>query len=126
MAQRREMKHEVYLDREKNIIILRIKGHYSLQDAMETAYKMDELGKNKKTILVLADMREAQNKLDKDVRVYMKELSKRMKMEKFAMIVTNPAVRIVGKIVIATMRNAKGSAFFKTEEEAIHWLKGEK
>jgi hypothetical protein len=46
-------------------------------------------------------------------------------MQKFAMIVTNPAIWIIGKIVITTMRNARGSAFFRTEEEALHWLKGE-
>jgi hypothetical protein len=120
------VKHELFFDEEKNVIVLRVKGSFNIQDAIETTDKMDELGKNKKRILVLADLREAPPNLDKDVRQLMKDLSKRMKMEKFAMIVTNPAVRIIGKIVIATMGNAKGSAFFKTEEEALQWLKGEK
>ncbi|MBN2379294.1 STAS/SEC14 domain-containing protein [candidate division WOR-3 bacterium] len=118
------MKHELYFDEENDLIVLRIKGPFNLQDAMETTDKMDELGKNKRTILVMADLREAPPYLDKDVRKLMKDLSMRMKMEKFAMIVTNPAVRIIGKIVIATMGNAKGSAFFKTESEALAWLKG--
>ncbi|NLI97718.1 STAS/SEC14 domain-containing protein [bacterium] len=119
------MKHEISFDERNDIIVMRVKGEFNLQDAMETVDKMDELGKDKKTILVMADMREAAPKLDKDVRKLMQDLSKRMKMQKFAMIVTNPAIRIVGKIVIATMRNARGSAFFRTEEEAIHWLKGD-
>jgi hypothetical protein len=53
------MRHEIYFDEGKDIIVMRVKGEFNLQDAMGTVDKMDELGKDRKTILVMAGMREA-------------------------------------------------------------------
>ena len=120
------MKHELYFDEEKNIIIFRTRGAFSYEDGVEAVEKLEKIVKGKENNLVLCDTTDFPAKLDKSVRRLQQDLPKRMKISKMAVIATNPAVRMIGRIVVATMGKGFSAGFFKTEEEALTWLKGEK
>jgi hypothetical protein len=119
------MKHELYYDGEKQVIVLRIKGEFKIDEARETLRMMEDLTGGMDSILVLTDMSEAPARLDRDVRELMKDITKKINIAKTALVMTNPAVRMVSKIVVSAMGNSDNSGFFKTEEEAMAWLKGE-
>lgn len=119
------MKHEFYFDEEKNIVVFRTKGGFNYEEGVEAVEMLEKMVKGKEDIRVLCDTRDFPAKLDKSVRRLMEDLPKRFKISKMAMIATNPAVRMIGKIVVATMGKDFSAGFFKTEEEALHWLKGD-
>lgn len=117
------MKHELHSDEEKQVILMRIRGEFTLEEAIESIKKKEALTKDKDSILVLTDMREAPPMLDREVRESTKDISKKLNITKTAMVITNPAVRIASKIVVSAMESADKSGFFKTEEEALEWLR---
>ncbi|NLI97721.1 STAS/SEC14 domain-containing protein [bacterium] len=120
------MKHELYLDKESGIIFFRARGIFNYEDGVEAVEKMENLVKGLEDVRALIDTREMPPKLEKDVRRLMQDLPKRFRISRMAMIVTNPALRMISKIVVATMGKDFKAGFFKTEEESLEWLKQEK
>ncbi len=120
------MKHELYYDEEKNIIVFRTRGAFSYEDGVEAVEKLENIVKGKENNLVLCDTTDFPAKLDKSVRRLQQDLPKRMKISKMAVIATNPAVRMIGRVVVATMGKGFSAGFFKNEEEALAWLKEKK
>ena len=120
------MKHKVYYDEENKVLVLRVIGEYTIEDAEETTKVMEKITDEKGVQSFLADLTQTPPKLDKKVRQLMREQSERYNLGKMALVITNPAVRMIGKIVISTMGSGDSTGFFKTEEEALAWLKGEK
>ena len=118
------MKHETKFDPQTGIMYMKIKGSYTIEEAIETEKFMKTQTKDRDSYMLLADLREAPASLDKEVRRRLQGEIADQELEKVAMIVTNPGVRMIGKIVIATMGKSKNTRFFKTEEEALAWLKG--
>ncbi len=116
------MNHELLFDEKQGLMIMRIKGDFNIDDAAYCSDFIDKIAGEHETYDVLVDLREATPKLDKDVRKMLKDQSKRDEVRKFAMVVTHPALRIIGKIATSSMKNGK---IYKNEDEALAWLKGE-
>lgn len=116
------MNHELSFDNKQGLMIMRIKGDFTVDDAIRCGTFVEEVASENETYDVIVDLREATPNLDKDVRKMLKDQATRDDVRKFAMIVTHPALRIIGKIATSSMKNGK---IFKTENEALVWLKGE-
>jgi len=119
------MKHKVYYDEENKVMVLRVIGEYTLEDAEETTRVMEKITEEKGIQSLMADLTQTPPKLDKKVREMMREQAERYDLGKMALVITNPAVRMIGKIVISTMGSGDTTRFFKTDEEALAWLKGD-
>jgi hypothetical protein len=114
------MKHELFFDEKHSLMVMRIKGNFTADDARASAEFIDKTTKENGTCDALVDLREASPRLDKDVRRMLREQSERTEVRKFAMVVTHPALRVIGKIATSSIKN---SGIFKNEEEALKWLK---
>ncbi|MBN2379312.1 STAS/SEC14 domain-containing protein [candidate division WOR-3 bacterium] len=119
------MKHELYFDAENRIVVFRTKGVFNYEEGVEAVEMLAKIVKGKENVLVLCDVSDFPGKLDRDVRRLQKDLPKRFNISKMAMVVTNPAIRMICKIVVATMGTDFSAGFFKTEQEAVGWLRGE-
>ncbi|NLI97711.1 STAS/SEC14 domain-containing protein [bacterium] len=115
------MNHELFFDEENDMIVLRVRGDFAMDDAVRCSEFIDKTLKERGSFNVLVDLSEATPSLDKEVRTMLKKQSQEDAVKKFAMVVTHPALRIIGKIATSSMSNSK---IFKTEEEALRWLKG--
>jgi len=113
------MNHEMYFDDKIGVLVMRIKGDFNFDDAIKSTEFIDKIEKEKGSYDVLVDLCQASPKLDKEVRQMLRKQAQRTAVGKFAMIVTNPVLRIFGKIATSTMKNSK---FFKTQDEALAWL----
>lgn len=114
------MNHELSFDNKQGLMIMRIKGDFTVDDAIRCGDFVEKVASENGTYDVIVDLREATPNLDKEVRKMLKDQAKRNDIGKFAMIVTHPALRIIGKIATSSMKNAK---IFKTEEDAVVWIK---
>jgi hypothetical protein len=118
------VKHELYYDDEKQIVVFRTRGAFTYEEGVEAVDMLEKIVKGKENVHVLCDTTDFPAKLDKSVRRLQEDLPKRMKISRMAVIATNPAVRMIGRIVVATMGKGFTAGFFKTEDEALRWLKG--
>ena len=118
------MKHELYFDEENQIVVFRTKGAVNYEEGVEAVEILKKMVEGRENVLVLCDVSDFPPKLDRSVRKLQKDLPKRFNISKMAMIATNPAVRMIGKIVAATMGKDFKAGIFKTEEDALAWLKG--
>ncbi len=119
------MKHEAYVDDANKVMVMRIKGDLTLDDAKKCLQTLVDRMGDGDPYPMLVDLSDAVPRLDRDVRGYLKEEGKNRKISKQAFIVTNPAVRMISKIMIATQSWAESVKFFKTDAEALAWLKEE-
>jgi hypothetical protein len=75
---------------------------------------------------LIADMSEASGKvIEKEARQVIKSRSDEIPLDKFAVIGASPSVRMIAKIVLSLLGRSDSSKFFKTEGEALAWLKGD-
>lgn len=118
------MKHELYLDEEKQIIRFRTRGEFSYEDGVEAVERLEKIVKDKENNLVLCKTTDFPTKPDKSLRRLQQYLPGRMRISKMAVIAANPAVRMIGRIKVATMGKGFSAGFLKNEEEALVWLRG--
>ncbi|MBD3285310.1 hypothetical protein GF338_03135 [candidate division WOR-3 bacterium] len=78
--------------------------------------------------LVLVDMSHDKDpsSMSKEARKAYAEHTEIIKPEKVAMVGANPVARMVAKIALSIMGRSDITKFFKTEDEALAWLKGDK
>ncbi|MBD3284761.1 hypothetical protein GF359_00330 [candidate division WOR-3 bacterium] len=117
------MRHELSFDPQTRIMTIVVKGAYNLEETIKTETYMKSRTTDLDSYFLLADLREASASLDKEVRKRLQNQMSEENLERVAMVVTNPAVRMIGKVVIATMGKSGNTRFFKTTEEGLAWLK---
>lgn len=120
------MKFEIKPDAEAGVLRLVIFSSLDKPDVDEMmpviARELDKM----KRRLVLVDMSQDKNpsSMTKEARKAYKEHAAIIKPDKVAMMGASPVTRMFAKIALGVMGESDKTRFFKTEEEAISWLKG--
>ena len=77
--------------------------------------------------LLLIDLRGSRgNKPSREFRKWMRNHSSEMGFERTACMIDSDVMRVISKFIMSSIGRLKDTQFFKTEEEALKWLKGEK
>jgi len=121
------VKYEVKKDKENGLLRLVIYSSLVKADVDELMPIMAaELDKMKRR-LVLVDMSQDKNpsSMSKEARKAYKEHAAAINTEKVAMVGANPVTRMTAKIALSVLGQSDRTRFFKSEEEAFVWLKGE-
>ncbi len=71
----------------------------------------------------LSEQKTVDGILDKDARQALRDLASDASYEKIAVIGVRPMTRMIAKIGISVAGKGDISRFFKTEDEALSWLK---
>jgi hypothetical protein len=118
-----------YNDKE-DILYLKILSVMEIEDIRELMPRFQKMFEGRARRYALVDMSESvqlgSDVMTKEMREAYKELGDLMNADKAAIVGATPVLRMIAKIVIAVTRRAKTTRFFKTEGEALRWLKGEK
>jgi hypothetical protein len=121
------MKYKIWFDEENRLV--RAQGFQAL-----TKEEVEQLMSELKEVLIEKGVRlgimdlsrmEAYRDLSKDVREAYKEHAKRLPLDKAAIIVSSPVVRMIAKIIVSSLKLSMTTRFYTSEQEAIHWLKDE-
>jgi len=127
MAERRDRvkRHEIAFDKKERILTVRVEDAFTMEEAIELENKMNEIVPGDDKYKLLIDVRKSSAKLDKDIRRRLQGQMADERIANVAVLVSNPAVRMIGKVIIAAMGKSADTRFFSTDEEALLWLKGE-
>lgn len=117
-------------DDEKDVLYIKIRGILEVEDLNELISQYKKLLDGKPHRHILVDMTESAkfdaSAMTKEMRNSYKELIKVMDTDKSAIFGAAPALRMTAKVALAVTGKSDVTRFFKTKEEALAWLKGEK
>lgn len=120
------MKHEFWFDEDHDVVRVKLSGSFTMQELSEIISILNELLEDKKHRCILVDVSDSARILSsKEERKAMAEMAKGLDWEKVAVLGADPILRISSKIILAVMGKGKEAQFFKTDEETLHWLKGD-
>lgn len=123
-------KYELSYNDKDGIMYLRILGVITGEDLRELMPRIQKMFEGKTRRYALIDMSQASQVgpqvMTKEMREAYKEMTDLMDSDKSAIFGAAPAVRMASKIVLAVTKSSKNTRFFKTESDALAWLKGEK
>jgi hypothetical protein len=121
------MNYEMWFDDAHGVLWVKTLAMLEKADVDEILPKVAEYLEGKKHRYILGDL--SQNPsglLSKDARNAFKENARYLNVEKIAIIGANHSIRMIAKIALTIMGSSDIAKFFKTEEEALVWLEGEK
>ncbi|NLI97729.1 STAS/SEC14 domain-containing protein [bacterium] len=121
------MNYEMRFDEKRGVLYVKTLAMLEKADVDEILPKVAECFEGKEHRYILGDL--SQNPsglLSKDARNAFKENAKYLDVEKIAIIGANPSIRMIAKIALTIMGSSNIAKFFKTEDEALAWLKEEK
>lgn len=121
------MKYEIKRDAENGLLRLVIFSSLEKDDVDELMPVMVRELDNMARRLVLVDMSKDNNpsSMSKEARKAYKEYASVIDTEKVAMVGASPVTRMTAKIALYVIGQSDKTRFFKAEEEALAWLKGE-
>ncbi|MBN2380577.1 STAS/SEC14 domain-containing protein [candidate division WOR-3 bacterium] len=122
-------KYKLSYNDEDDILCLKIFGVITGEDLREMMPMLQKILDGKPRRYVLIDMSHSvqagPNVMTKEMREAYKEMTVLMDSDKSAIFGASPVVRMAAKIALAVTKRWENTRFFKTEEEAVAWLKKE-
>lgn len=120
------MKHKIYYDEQNKVVVMDVSGGFTFEEAKETMEIMRDSFADKAPYPFLLDLGKLSSDLDRETRKHLQAEAGNVGIARMAMVVTNPMTRMTAKIVSAVIGKKSDTGFFKTREEALAWLKGDK
>jgi hypothetical protein len=119
--------YEVWYDEERGVLYLKTFHTMTEEDVREVMALNETKYKGIDIQYALVDMSEAAAEpISKETRKAFREHAAILNYKKMAVVGANPAARMLAKVALAVIGQSKVTRFFKTEAEALGWLKGEK
>ena len=119
-----ELRHKIYYDDENELVRIVHYDNVTADDARFIVNAVSQLLEGKQKRYMLDDAtRMTLVKMDKETRNEFSKAQEVARLDKIAMFGANPMTRMIAKVVGIVTGNAGRSRFFRTEEEALHWLK---
>ncbi len=109
--------------------ILRIKNYYPMTKddvsrLLPLANKMLENKKHRRFLVDLSDV-PLQKMVDKEARQVIRNYRDGKDFEKMAIFGASPIARMIAKVMISVAGPSGSTRFFKSEDEAVGWIKEE-
>ncbi|MBN2379316.1 STAS/SEC14 domain-containing protein [candidate division WOR-3 bacterium] len=121
------MNYKIWFDKELGVARFKVLAMLTEEDVNEYIPGLNKLLRGKEYRCVLGDLSEnPPGMLDGSARKAFKSQAKELDWDKIAFFGAAPASRMLAKAAVFALGMSKITRFFKTEEEAISWLKGEK
>jgi hypothetical protein len=122
-----KVRHRAYYDEENGVARI---VHYDViyaDDARQLVDTLKTLLEGKSPKLLLDDStRVSASKMDKETRKIFMGAGDAVELDRVAVFGADPMTRMMSKIVFTVAGKIDSTKYFKTEEEALRWLKGEK
>lgn len=120
------IRHKIYYDEQNSVARIEHYDTVNADDARRIVDAVAKLLEGKEHRYMMDDIsRVSMAKLDKETRKEFAKAGERIQLEKIAMVGADPMTRMMSKVVVTLSGDAKRTKFFKTEKEALAWLKGD-
>ncbi|MBN2379310.1 STAS/SEC14 domain-containing protein [candidate division WOR-3 bacterium] len=131
MVERREVNTDAYktwFDEEQGVLYVKTFKTIDAEDIHRLMPEVEKALEGKTNRLIIGDL--SQNPSDlltKEARQAFKRYTDKVNFDRIAVIGVNPITRMIVKIAVTIIGQSKKTQFFKTETQALAWLKeGEK
>ncbi|MBD3284762.1 hypothetical protein GF359_00335 [candidate division WOR-3 bacterium] len=127
MAKRRKIvKFKVWHDEKNNVLRYDQNESLKANDIRKVTPLIEKLAIQTGLRCILIDLSKGPAAtLDKEARKALKDAAMPDMFEKIAIYGANPAMRMIAKIIFKITGSSESTRFYKSEEEAIAWLKGQ-
>lgn len=122
------MKHILRYDEKDGVLRMTIPSdwQFDIRQASSFLDLIEEFYEGKEHRYLIVDVSRSPGKsLSREFRMWMNEQASRIGFEKIGVIGISSFNRMIAKIAIATMGKSKQTQFFKSDAEAVRWLKDE-
>lgn len=123
------MKYKVWYNLEADALYIQTFEKLDKNDVYDIMSEVNKELEGKGRRSVVVDLTHGSSAMvDKEARKAFKELAtpEAFASEKIAVFGASPAVRMLAKVILTITGVSKKTRFFKTEDDALRWLKGEK
>lgn len=118
------MNYALWFDDKKGVLYIRTTGMLSKPDIDMVTVDLEKGFEGKTERLVLVDVSESPvNLIDRDARRALRASGSVINFDKIALVGAVPTTRMIAKIAMGIIGKSDVTKFFKTEEEALRWLK---
>ena len=117
------MKHEVWWDEENSCARMKLVGEFAAEDASRIHEQVAAMFEARSRRRILIDHRLSPNPPGRESRAVLQDRVGKLEVEKIAFYGLTNLNRVVAKIVVAVIRKKDSTRFFKTEAEAIIWIR---
>lgn len=119
------MKYEVWFDETNNLARGVIHESLTGEEAEEMMQEMEKLLKKHNVRKGIMDLSNADSitKVSKETRDVYRKHSKTLPLDKAAIIVSSPVLRMIAKAAVSALGSSMEARFLKSEQEALDWLK---
>lgn len=120
------MKYKVSYDEDNDLLRVKTFEGLTKEDYGKLIDEIEATLPGKKPHFALGDLSAGHPPgiLDKEVRQIFKDRASSLEFDKIAIISASPSIRMISKIVFKVIGRSQNARFFKTEEEALTWRKG--
>ncbi|MBD3284768.1 hypothetical protein GF359_00365 [candidate division WOR-3 bacterium] len=119
-----KINYEVWFNEEKEVLCLKQFNPLTVEDVYQVQQTVQKMVKDKTRRLVLVDLTEGPaDMVGKEARRAFRETANPKDFDKIAVFGTSSATRMLAKIILAITGVSDITQFFKTEHEALAWLK---
>jgi hypothetical protein len=119
------MRYEIWYDEDNDLLRVKTFEGLTKEDYGKLIDEIEATLAGKKPHFALGDLSAGHPPgiLDKEVRQIFKDRASSLEFDKIAIISASPSIRMISKIVFKVIGRSQSARFFKTEEEALTWLK---
>lgn len=120
-----KLRHKVHFDKTHGVARIEHYDLITVDDAKRLVDGLAEIFKGKTRRLLLDDSSNVSAaKMDKETRAIFDGAGERLKIDKVAVFGADPMTRMMSRIIFTIAGRMDSTKFFKTEDEALEWLKG--
>ncbi len=118
------VKYRLWFDDEHDVAYLKVFDSLGERDIRELMALTKEIFDGRKHCRILCDLTESSAGLiSRGVRRAFKENANIVDYEKITLVGANPSMRMVAGVILTITDTVSKTRFFKTEAEALAWLK---
>ena len=120
------MEHKAWYDEENELLRVEAIGPYSTQDAITLGEIGQELLEGKPRRQLIVDLKGVTTMESRETRTVQNRVLKELGVTDVAYVGATAAVRIVAKVLMKLGSLDTSTDFFKTDDEALNWLKNKR
>ena len=120
------MEHKTWYDEENELLRLSVIGPYSTQEALALGKSFQELLEGKPRRQLMVDLSDAGKMKSRETRKIQNEILKDAEITDVAYVGAAAASRMIAKVMMKLGSLNTATDFFKTDEEALSWLKNQR
>jgi len=125
VERRREVNYKAWFDEDKGVLNVKTYKTMDAKDVHVLMPQIEKMFKGRKHRFILGDLSDnPTDPLTKEARQAFKQYSD-VEYDRIAVTGVNPFTRMVVKIAVKIVGQSDKTRFFKTEDEALAWLKGD-